>query len=151
MKGWAAVGALFAAAGCAQQAPDQAAPDPSATGFSSPAQTAATQLAPPSLAGEWRVAGVGGKQIDLPHAISASISANRIKVSSQCVKMEWSYRFEGPRLVTEPIPIIVCDRGRFPEELAIEAALDAATRVSRTPGNGVEIASGVGSVLLFSQ
>ena len=151
MKGCAAICALLAVAGCAPQAADQAAPDPSATAASIPGQTTVAKLAPPSLTGEWRVAGVAGKPIDLPHAISASISTSRIKISSQCVEMEWSYRFDGPRLVTESVPVVSCDRGRYPEELAVEAALNAATTVSRTPGNGLEIASGVGTLLLFSQ
>ncbi len=151
MRAWPAVLALLAVAGCGQPAPEQTAQDPPAAQTSNPAPSTAVQPAPPSLSGEWRIAGVGGKPIDLPHAISASIGANRIKVSSQCVTMEWSYRFKDQRLVTEPIPITVCDRGRYPEELAIEAALDAATNVVRTPGNGLEIAGGRGSVLLFSQ
>ena len=151
MKRWAAVGALFAVAGCVQSAPEQTAQEPQAVQTSSSDRSTAVQPDPPSLSGEWRIAGVGGKPIDLGHAISASISADRIKVSSQCVGMEWGYRFEDQRLVTEPIPLTVCDRGRYPEELAIEAALDAATSVVRTPGNGLEIVGGRGSVLLFSQ
>jgi hypothetical protein len=108
--------------------------------------------APPiRIAGEYRVAGVDGGDIDLPHGISASIGESRIEVSSQCVEMAWSYRFDGAQLVTEAIPVVSCDRGRYPEEQAIEAAFDAARGVERTESNGIRFSGGGRSVLLFSQ
>jgi hypothetical protein len=108
--------------------------------------------APPiRVAGEYRIAGVDGGDINLPHGISASIGENRIGVSSQCVEMAWSYRFEGARLTTEAIPVVSCDRGRYPEEQAIEAAFDAARAVERTESNGIRFSGGGRSVLLFSQ
>jgi hypothetical protein len=116
-----------------------------------PAAVSSAPVPPVRIAGEYRVAGVDGRDIDLPHAISASIGETRIGVSSQCVEMAWSYRFEGTRLRTEAVPVVSCDRGRYPEEQAIEAAFDAAREVERTASNGIRFSGGGHSVLLFSQ
>jgi hypothetical protein len=104
-----------------------------------------------TLEGEYRVAGVDGGDIDLPHGISASISEDRIAVSSQCVEMAWSYRFEGDQLSTEAIPLVTCDRARYPEEEAIDAAFTSAREVERTTSNGLRFSGGGRSVTLFSQ
>ena len=103
------------------------------------------------LAGEYRIAGAGGQPIDLPHAITASFSEERIDVVSDCVRMRWSYRYEGGALATEPVPVISCQRGLYPEEAAVSAAFDAGGTVRRTEQNGIEIASGNSRVILFSQ
>jgi hypothetical protein len=132
----------------AQQAPDRVAEE-EPTGL--PQAASPAPASPIRIVGEYRVAGVDGGDINLPHGISASIGENRIEVSSQCVEMAWSYRFEGARLVTEAIPGVTCDRGRYPEEQAIEAAFDAAREVERTESNGVRFSGGGRSVLLFSQ
>jgi hypothetical protein len=130
-----------------------------------PASSAATEApAPPSptplpaaitdaaaLVGEYRVAGVGGQDINLPHGITASISDGGIHVVSDCVNLSWSWSFEGARLVTERVPVEGCGRGLLPEEDAIAAAFDEATAVVRTPSNGIEFTGENGSVLLFSQ
>ena len=103
------------------------------------------------LTGEYRVAGVDGQDINLPFGITASISQHRIEVASDCVRMAWSYRFEGQALATEPVPIVSCDRGRYPEEVAIENAFDVATAVRLNPSNGYEFTGEGRSVTLFTQ
>jgi hypothetical protein len=59
--------------------------------------------APETLVGEWRLAGVDGHLVDLPHAITMSIDAERILVVSDCVNLAWSYRYERGRLTTERV------------------------------------------------
>ena len=128
-------------AGCAAavpSSPDAAAPEARAD-------------APATLQGEWRLAGVDGKDIDLPHGIAVSIDASRIAVSSGCVAMEWTYRYAGGALETAQAPVPSCLRALFPEEQALAAAVSAASRASRTAANGVELTGGGHSVLLFSQ
>ncbi|MXP40460.1 hypothetical protein GRI75_02215 [Altererythrobacter soli] len=119
-----------------------------------PAPAPPAEVAPaPSLepAGEYRIAGVDGGDIDLPHGITASIGADRIEVVSQCVEMAWSYRLEGRALQTTRLPVVTCDRGRYPQEEAIEAAFTAAREVERTESNGLRFSGGGRSVILFSQ
>ena len=104
-----------------------------------------------SLAGEYRIASVGGADIDLPHGISAEITTDRIAVTSDCIRLAWSYRFENGVLATERVPISSCRRALLPEEEGIASAFDKAGMVRRTPANGIEFAGGGRSVLLFSQ
>jgi hypothetical protein len=103
------------------------------------------------LVGEYRVAGVGGQDIDLPYGITASISDAGIHVVSDCVNLSWSWSLEGARLVTERVAVEGCARGLVPEEEAVAAAFDGSTGVARTPSNGIEFTGENGSVLLFSQ
>ena len=104
-----------------------------------------------ALAGEYRVAGVDGAEIDLPHAITASIDGERIHLTSDCVNFAWSYRFEGERLVTAQVPVESCARRYEPTEQELLAALGVADTVRRTPANAIEISGGGHSVTLFSQ
>lgn len=103
------------------------------------------------LAGEYRVAGIDGADINLPHAITASIDGERIHVTSDCVNFAWSYRFEGEQLATERVPVESCARGFEPIEQELLAALDVADAVRRTPANAVEISGGGHAVTLFAQ
>jgi hypothetical protein len=112
-----------------------------------PSQPAAV----PELAGEYRVAGVDGSDIDLPHAITASIDEERIHLVSDCVNLAWTYRFEGARLATETAAVEGCARGLEPAEQALLAAFDVADAVRRTPANALEFSGGGHSVTLFSQ
>ena len=103
------------------------------------------------LVGEYRVAGVDGSDIDLPHGITASISADRIHLVSDCVNMAWSYTLADGRLATEQAPAEGCARGFEPAEQALLAAFDVADTVRRTPANALEFSGGGHSVTLFSQ
>jgi hypothetical protein len=104
-----------------------------------------------ALAGEYRVAGAGDRDIDLPHGITARISEEGVHVVSDCVNLSWSWVFEGARLATERVPVESCARSLLPEEEAIVEAFDGATGVRRTPANGIEFTGENGSVLLFGQ
>jgi hypothetical protein len=114
-----------------------------------PANAAITEAG--ELVGEYRVAGVNGRDIDLPHGITARINPASIHVTSDCVNVAWSWFLEGTRLVTERVPVEGCGRGFLPEEEAIVTAVDSADKASRTPANGLEFSGGGHSVLLFGQ
>lgn len=101
--------------------------------------------------GEYRVAGADGADVNLPHGIGVSVGADTIAVSSQCVTPRWTYRYEGGRLLTEPIHEPICDRGRYPAEEALSAVFDDPQTIVRTPANGIEISGGGHTVTLFSQ
>ncbi|MDZ4306801.1 hypothetical protein [Allopontixanthobacter sp.] len=106
---------------------------------------------PAALLGEYRVAGVDGKDINLPHGISASISAEEIAVLSQCVRFKWAYTLAGGGFAASRVPTVSCQRGLFPEEEAISRAFDRAVQVRGTPANGIEFSGEGHSVTLFSQ
>lgn len=104
-----------------------------------------------ALAGEYRVAGIDGGDVDLPHGITAAITGDRIDVQSDCIRFAWSYRFEDRLLVTEQAPVASCRRALLPEERALSEAVEAADVVRRTPANGIELSGSGRSVTLFSQ
>lgn len=106
---------------------------------------------PGSLVGEYRVAGVDGRDVDLPHAITLSITAETIRYTSQCVGGTWRYRREGDRLVTQEVPLAVCQRALYPEEEAIDALFAAGPTFRRTEANGIELSGGGHTVTVFSQ
>lgn len=108
-------------------------------------------LAAGELPGEYRIAGVDGGDINLPHAITASIRQGRIRVVAGCVNALWEYTYAAGRLATKREPVVTCQRGLYPEEEAVFAAIDAAERATRTPANGIELSGGGHSVTLFSQ
>jgi len=117
-----------------------------------PAPSAAPVDAPLFLPGEYRVAGIDGADVNLPHALTVSITQSEIRYVSQCITAAWTYRMTGPAIALQPTPPEpVCDRGRYPEEIAIEQAFPAAETVRRTAGNGIEFSGGGHSVTLFSQ
>ena len=115
-----------------------------------PANAPVTDL--DALVGEYRVAGVDGKDIDLPHGITARIDDTGVIVESGCVKLSWVWFFEDGRLVTEQLfARDSCGRKLLPEEEAIVAAFNGAAHVARTPANGIEFSGENGAVLLFGQ
>ena len=151
--------------GCSET--DQAEPPtPTERPASPPATAADTPTAAPSetpaasiaiskvedLVGEYRVAGVDGLEIDLPHGITARIDDTGIIVTSGCVKLSWVWFFEGNSLVTEQLfPRESCGRELLPEEEAIVTAFNSADDIGRTPAGGIEFVGDGHSVLLFSQ
>jgi len=107
--------------------------------------------APAAIAGEYRLAGVDGSATDLPHAITVSIDDQRIRYVSHCVTGAWDYGFDGDRVATRAVVETVCDRGRYPEEIALDEAFGAGGTFRRTPANAVEFTGGGHTVTLFSQ
>lgn len=101
--------------------------------------------------GEYRLAGADGADVNVPHGISVSVTADTIAIASQCVTPRWTYRYEQGRLRTEPIIEAICDRGRYPAEEALSAVFDDPQAILRTPSNGFEVSGGGHSVTLYSQ
>lgn len=134
-----------------------ATPELPVAGTSPSRSTSATRTAPDpalpasELPGEYRLAGVDGREVDLPHGITVSIGPDTIRYVSQCVTGAWTYRAVGAALVTTPIVEPVCDRGRYPEEKALDAVFGAPESIRRTPANGIEITGAGHSATLFSQ
>lgn len=106
---------------------------------------------PEAFAGEYRVAGVDGMDLNLPHGVTAVIDESRIEVASDCIRFAWTYRFEAQMLVTEQAPVASCRRAVLPLEQALSDAVEAADIVRRTPANGVELTGGGRSLTLFNQ
>ena len=120
-----------------------------------PAQEAdATTPAPmvEGIAGEYRVAGIDGAELDAPIGIAVSIGPDTIELEP-CAGFAWSYRFTEGALETKRLPaspdVASCEPA--PEVVRAGAALAEATRVRRTAANGLEFSGGGRSILLFSQ
>jgi hypothetical protein len=107
--------------------------------------------APGDLAGEYRVAGIGDEAIDLPHAITASISQDRIHVVSDCVNLAWSYRLEAGLLSTQRAAVEGCARGLTADEEALVAGFDGADKVLRDATNGYRFSGSGPVVTLYTQ
>jgi hypothetical protein len=150
------------AAGCAQHdpVPNEATGAPPAA--AEPA-VSVTNVAPvPTLEGEWRVAGIDGRPVDQPVGLALSASREEIWWAPRCAGYARSYRIEGgkfttgphigfvPRKPGEPTPP-VCAIAPPPRIGEVFEALTSATTIARTPQNGIEIAGGGHSLLLFSQ
>lgn len=103
------------------------------------------------LAGEYRVAGVNGADVNQPYAITASISAERIHVVADCINLAWRYEQQGDTVSTERVAVEGCGRGLTVAEEAVTAAFDSARTVARTPGNALEFRGPGHAVTLFSQ
>ena len=116
-----------------------------------PSTSPAPAPAPASLAGEWRVAGIGDEEINLPHGITASVSRDRITITSSCVVLGWRYTYADGRLHTEALPGQGCERTLDATEQRLLQAITQATGARTTPANGVELYGTGEGVLLFSQ
>jgi hypothetical protein len=105
-----------------------------------------------SLAGEWRVAGIDGEEVNAPYGITLSINDETIDLLD-CADLKWTYSYTDGQIETAHLPFrsteILCRPP--PEVQAAGEAIDAATRVARTPSNGVELSGGGHSLTLYAQ
>lgn len=141
------------------QQPIQATTGRDASPPASPPSTAAA-VAVINLAGEWRVAGIDGRSIDEPIALSLTGNEHQLWWQPRCAGMVRSYRLDGqaitfastepPRPAGAPAPP-VCEIALPPRLDEVFRALDDAQSVARSPSNGVLISGPSHSVLLFSQ
>ena len=133
----------------------------------SPASEGAT-TAPPqpvaarviSLAGDWRVAGIDGREFNESYGLALKGGRERLWWEPLCALQARRYRIEGaevrftsafpPPGRGDPPPLIclIAPPARLTD---VMRALDAAQTIERTPQNGILIAGGGHSLLLFSQ
>jgi hypothetical protein len=144
--------AALALAGCRAEPAPQAQPSPSAPASAPVAARPAGVIASgDELVGEYRIAGADDRAVDLPYGMTASISADRIHVTAECINLEWAYRLTAGVLSTRRVTTEGCARGLAPVEQAIADAFDQATAVALNKANGYEFSGGGHSVTLFTQ
>ena len=131
--------------------PAATAAGPAASVAPAPASTGEAILTPERLAGEYRVAGVGGEGIDLPYGITASITEETIRLSADCVNVEWGYILVDGRMQTARVPTEGCARGLTAIEGALIEALDGAEEVTRNASNGYEFSGRGPTAELYTQ
>ena len=136
------------------EASSAAGPAPAPT----PATASASQVA--SLEGEWRVAGIDGGDFNEPYGLALSGSDRELWWEPRCAAIARSYRIDGARIAFGPAQgapppggptQAVCTIAPPPRIAEVLRAIDAATSVTRTANNGIEISGGGHSLLLFSQ
>jgi hypothetical protein len=150
-----------AAAVVSCQPAGQARPLPAAAsenGAAAAPQAAAARVT--SLAGDWRVAGIDGREFDEPYGLALKGDQERLWWKPLCALQARRYRIEGgtirfssaypPPRRGDPPPLIclIAPPDRLPD---VMRTLDAAQTVERTSQNGILIAGGGHSLLLFSQ
>ena len=150
MGRWLTLLALCALAGCGND-PAAQAPAIDKPPALTPAPLSDTEPAPATLVGEWRVAGIGGQDVNLPHGISATINRDRIEITSSCIVLGWRYAYAQGELQTEPLPSQGCERTLDHVEESLLHALTGARGARLTSANGVELYGEGPTVLLFSQ
>ena len=160
----------MALAACGSEAPeprDAAAEQAAPVDAPAPSPDAVVPAVEPvpidTLAGEWRVAGIDGENLDEDYGIALSANAERIWWEPQCAGLVRLYRIEGTAITLEPPapppaqqglprpPPALCTIGVPPAVNRVMQVLDAADTVVRTPQNGIELSGGGRTVLLFSQ
>ena len=101
-----------------------------------------------------------GADLDEAYGIALTGSAKELWWEPRCAFIVRSYRINGATIAFGPatgapgpgeMPPPVCTIAPPPKIAGVVRALDAATKVERTPQNGVLISGGGHSVLLFSQ
>ncbi|MCH8616819.1 META domain-containing protein [Sphingomonas sp. SM33] len=80
----------------------------------------------PSLAGEWSVTALGGKPLQQVFPMTASITADKATVHSECVTFAWSYTQDGNIVAFSPMSTGHCGRNQTTNENEIERALKGA-------------------------
>ena len=121
-----------------------------------PASTT-TAVAPATLAGAWRVAGIDGREFNEPYGLALSADARKIWWEPVCAGFVRGYRIDGTRITAgrdpdRPLgPVPLCTIAPPPRLVEVMRALDAADTIRRTPNNGVELSGRGHSLLLFSQ
>ncbi|MFC3098173.1 hypothetical protein [Alteraurantiacibacter palmitatis] len=151
--------AVILLAACSQQA---APPPPAVTeGDERPAAMPLAEVA--TLAGEWRVAGIDGEELNETYGIALSASDAEIWAEPRCAGMVLAYRIDGLRYSSAQAgaeispseagnpPPPICAIAMPPRVADVFTALREADTIGRTPANGIAISGPDRSVLLFSQ
>jgi hypothetical protein len=131
-----------------------AAPAPTATAKPAPAPSS-TLATVDTLAGEWRVAGIDGTELNEPYGLALSGDETSLWWAPRCAGQERRYTIQGRAIRFTPLvdkpgtpPCLPGLPARLADVLRV---LGAATTIGRTPSNGIEISGGGHSLLLFSQ
>jgi hypothetical protein len=106
-----------------------------------------------TLAGDWRVAGIDDTPLNETYGIALSASETELRWDPRCAQHARRYVIEGRSIAftagdADPAP---CLSGQPATLAEVARALDAATTIEGTPSNGIRIAGGGHSLLLFSQ
>lgn len=142
----AAVAAATILAGC------QPGTAPAAPGAAQNSDAPDNALA--SLAGEYRVADIDGREISGGIGVALSVSDTEMWFEPRCAGYAWNYTLSGTDLTANRAgdpAAPTCDIAVHPEEQRLAAALDAVDQASRTPSNGIALTGGGHSVTLYSQ
>lgn len=132
------------------QAPPQvtkSAASPSAT----PTTPLPSGLNSADIVGEWRIAGVNGKEINEPAGATAKIAASEILIQSDCVNMAYDYSLVAGRFTAKSKPVISCQRALSAAEKAIGDAITTADAASRDASNALILSGGGHSLTLYTQ
>ena len=142
--------------------------DSVAVGTPAPPNTPASRdkapdrVAPESLVGEYRVAGIDGTELGGAFGIAVSIDAAAISYEPRCLGFARTYRYRAGAIALERDPrygptrspdgsVTNCLVAAQPEFHELANAFDAADQVRRTPANGIEFSGNGRSITLFSQ
>ena len=141
-------------------------PQPAPSGEDAEPVTETTRLPPPEtempgkplgglreLAGEWRLAGVDGQDLNQPEGIAVSIEGATMQATAGCVRWQWAITLDQGAFSARPVPLAEpsCARGLTASERTMADAITGASEARRLPSMGVELSGGGRSVVLFSQ
>ena len=171
---WIAPLLLLAATACSQPAGAPPAPEPTGPATAGDARPEAGRdrsvvpegsrriAAVGDLAGEYRVAGIDGAELQAGFGVALSIDGPMLSFEPTCAGFVWSIAEDAgafafaraPGFGPSPQPdgsVLACAVAVPPELRQLGSAIDGARRAWRTPANGVLLEGGGRSVLLFSQ
>lgn len=113
----------------------------------SPPQSAAV-----SLVGHWRIAAIDGRDLNEPQGLALVGDINQLWMEPRCAGLIRTYRISGNTFSSTPEQVgMVCMIGMPQSSGLAMQAIDAATRIERTPENGILLSGGGHSLLIFSQ
>jgi hypothetical protein len=103
----------------------------------------------PSLAGEWSVTALGGKPLQQVFPMTASITADKATVHSECVTFVWSYTQNRNIVAFTPVSTGHCGRNQTTNENEIERALKGANiALFSNEGREVQLSGNGGTATL---
>ena len=116
-----------------------------------------TGLNASDIAGEWRVAGVNGGEVNQSNGITASITDKTILINSGCVNMVYSYTLSNGTFsaaLGQDVggkPVMSCMRGLSDTENAIGDAIQKADTAKKDASNALVLSGGGTSLSLYTQ
>jgi hypothetical protein len=110
------------------------------------------QSAAISLVGHWRIAAIDGRDLNEPQGLALVGDARQLWMEPRCAGLIRNYRISGTTFSSTLEKVgMVCMIGMPQSSGLAMQAIDAATRIERTPENGILLSGGGRSLLLFSQ